>query len=207
MLTFLFRGEGMRKRGIVYGVGINDGSRPSTEGKKKLKVYNTWQGMLERCFSATYQSKYPTYIGCKLSENFKHYSYFYDWYNQQTGCNTDGWELDKDILSLDCKLYSEDTCVIVPKEINSLFTKRENGRGDYPIGVSLKAETGRYSATCSKGKGNLEYLGYYDDPHSAFLAYKKFKESYIKQIAEKWFGKVSDKVYWALMKYEVKLTD
>ena len=50
-----------------------------------------------------------------------------------------GWELDKDILVKGNKIYSPDTCCFVPKEVNTVFTKRQSKRGDYPIGVIKKA--------------------------------------------------------------------
>ena len=43
--------------------------------------------------------------------------------------------LDKDILIKGNKIYSQDTCIFVPKAINSLFTNRKRFRGEYPIGV------------------------------------------------------------------------
>jgi hypothetical protein len=43
----------------------------------------------------------------------------------------------------------------------------------------------------------------------AFCAYKNAKEQYIKELAEKYFqeGKITEKVYNALMMYEVEITD
>jgi hypothetical protein len=43
--------------------------------------------------------------------------------------------LDKDILYKGNKIYSPDTCVFVPQEINALFVKNDANRGDLPIGV------------------------------------------------------------------------
>jgi hypothetical protein len=54
-----------------------------------------------------------------------------------------------------------------------------------------------------------KYLGYYATPLEAFNAYKTAKEEYIKELAEKYFqeGKITERVYNALMKYEVEITD
>ena len=40
-----------------------------------------------------------------------------------------------------------------------------------------------------------------------FNAYKQAKESFIKEQAEKWKGKIDNTAYKALMDYEVDITD
>ena len=53
------------------------------------------------------------------------------------------------------------------------------------------------------------YIGYFSAPEEAFEAYKRAKEEYIKEVAEKYYkeGAISEKVYNALMNYEVEITD
>ena len=59
----------------------------------------------------------------------------------------------------------------------------------------------------SKNKGNPEYLGYFNTELEAFNAYKTAKEIYIKELANKWEGKIDDRAYEALMNYTVEITD
>ena len=111
---------------LVYGVGINDKTRTAFVDGKNVKEYVLWKDMLKRCFSEKYQTRRPTYIGCSVSDNFLNYSYFYDWCQEQIGFgNIDekgcSWHLDKDLLFVGNKVYSENTCVFVPHEINSFF--------------------------------------------------------------------------------------
>ena len=40
-----------------------------------------------------------------------------------------------------------------------------------------------------------------------FNAYKTAKEIYIKELANKWKGKIDDRAYEALMNYAVEITD
>ena len=70
---------------LVYGVGFNDKTRPVFVDGKSVKEYKSWQNMLKRCFSEKYQTLYPTYKGCNVSDNFLNYSYFYDWCQGQIG--------------------------------------------------------------------------------------------------------------------------
>ena len=57
--------------------------------------------------------------------------------------------------------------------------------------------------------GKQEYIGIYNTAEDAFAAYKQAKETYIKEVAKKYYteGKITKQVYDALMKYEVEITD
>ena len=148
---------------LVYGVGFNDKTRPVFVGGKKVKEYALWQRMLERCFSEKYQTRRPTYKGCNVSDNFLNYSFFYDWCQEQIGFGKvdekgRSWCLDKDLLFVGNKTYSETACVFVPNEINSFFNECGNARGEYPLGVSFNKASGKFTAYCAVN-GKLQYLG------------------------------------------------
>ena len=74
------------------------------------------------------------------------------------------------------------------------------------LGVSKCKTTGNYLSH-TKHKGKSVYLGYYSTENEAFQAYKQAKESYIKEVAERWKGKIDDNVYQALLAYQVETTD
>ena len=131
----------------VYGVGVV-GVNPISTNNKPHQEYVFWNSMLQRGYDLSYKLKRPTYIGCTSSNNFKYYPYFKDWCNKQVGFGNKGWCLDKDILVKGNKLYSEDTCCFVPREINSLFALSGNARGLNPIGVQFNLEEGNYSGRC-----------------------------------------------------------
>lgn len=56
-------------------------------------------------------------------------------------------------------------------------------------------------------QGKHKLLGYFQDEMSAFLAYKKAKETYIKELANKWKDHIDIRVYNVLMNYQVEITD
>ena len=119
--------------------------------------------------------------------------------------------LDKDILVKGNKVYSPETCIFVPKTINSLFTKRQNDRGESVIGTSL-TQNGKYRAYCSlinpkTGKSKYEHLGCYETQEKAFEVYKYYKERNIKEVADYYKDKIPQKLYDALYNYEVEITD
>ena len=190
-----------QQKGLIEGVGINDGTYPTM----KVKEYQLWRGMMCRCFNERELLKYHRYKGCTVSDNFKHYTYFYEWCNRQIGFGFDGWHLDKDILIKGNKIYSEDNCVFVPSEVNMLFTKSNSTRGLYPIGVSMNYK--KLRARCSVDGVYILIGSSYNTPNDAFYAYKEFKENYIKTVADRYKSVIDQRVYEALYKYQVDITD
>ena len=191
----------------VYGVGIIGTKYPVSEDGRDKKDYGLWKGMLKRCYSDRCQKKHPTYIGCEVSDNFKSYEYFYEWCHKQIGFGVEGFELDKDLLIKGNKVYSEFACVFIPKDVNSLLTKSTASRGEYLIGVSWNKRNKAFVATVSRSKGKPEHLGYFNTEMEAFNAYKKAKESFIKELANKWKDQIDPRAYNALINYRVEITD
>ena len=191
----------------VFGVGIFGTKYPSTINGRNIKEYVLWQRMLERCYSDGFKKKNPTYIDCEVSENFKSYEYFYEWCYKQIGFGVGGFELDKDLLLKGNKVYSENTCIFIPAEINLLLIKRDASRGEHLIGVSWCKRDKAFVAQVSRNKGKPERLGYFKTEIEAFNAYKKAKEVFVKEVAEKWKSQIDERAYEALMKYTVEITD
>ena len=191
----------------VYGIGILGTKYPISEGGQDTKEYTLWKNMLMRCYSNTYKKKYPTYESCEVSNKFKSYEYFYEWCNKQIGFSNQDWHLDKDLLTKGNKVYSENSCVFIPNEINSLLTKSTASRGEHLIGVCWHKKDKSFVAQVNKSKGGREWLGSFKTELEAFNAYKIAKEAFIKEQAEIYKGRVDQRVYEALMKYTVEITD
>ena len=191
----------------VYGIGISGTKYPIRVNGVLTKEYKLWQSMLERCYSTTLKKQRPTYKGCKVSNKFKSYEYFYEWCNKQVGFGNKGFDLDKDLLIKGNKVYSETTCVFIPREINQVLVKRTALRGEHLIGVYWDKTNKAFRARVNKNKGRQEYLGLFKTEIEAFNAYKEAKEAFVKEQANKWKGKIDERAYSALMSYEVEITD
>ena len=191
----------------VYGVGILGTKYSSKVNGVQTKEYTLWRDMLKRCYSDVYKKKHPTYVDCKCSENFKSYEYFYEWCRKQVGFANEGWQLDKDLLGKGNKVYNENTCVFIPKEINQVLVKRENMRGKYPIGVYWSHKNKAFMVRVNMNKGKYEYLGCFNTEIEAFNAYKKAKECFIKEQANKFKSQIDPRAYEALMNYKVEIDD
>jgi hypothetical protein len=195
-----------RKRSLVHGVGINDWDGKVNVDGKLIWEYVLWQDMLKRCLSEKFKQKYPTYQGVTCSKEWLSMVTFIEDVSKMKGYGFDGWHLDKDILQKGNKLYSKDTCCFVPQEVNSLLIKRDNYRGEYPVGVCFDKTRGKFGAQLAVN-GKQKHLGYFTAPEEAFQTYKLAKEVQIKVVAHKWKHLLDDRVSQALMAYEVNIDD
>jgi hypothetical protein len=85
--------------------------------------------------------------------------------------------------------------------------KSTASRGEHLIGVSWHKTRKAFVAKVNKSKGKREYLGSFNTELEAFKAYKKAKESFVKEQANKWKGKIDERAYNALMNYTVNIND
>lgn len=196
----------------VYTIGyLGEGDYKASENRKLTRVYSTWHRMLQRCYNEEYQKRQPAYIGCEVCEKWHNFQNFAEWDEENYyEIEDEIMELDKDILVKHNKIYSPETCIYVPKIINTLFTKKDRSRGESVIGTSLK--DGKYQVRCNvinlkTRKVKREYLGRYNTEQEAFEVYKQFKENYIKEIANYFKKQIPQKLYQAMYNYEVEIDD
>lgn len=178
------------------------------------KIYCTWKDMLKRVNTINRTNRNKTYKDVDVCLDWYNYNNFKKWMQEQTNYlfwkNGYHWQIDKDILKKNNKIYSPENCCLVPHYINYLFIKKEGSRGDYPIGVHYDIQKGKLMAQCKNPLLNKTInLGRYDDVNEAFVTYKKYKESIIKEIAIRDYnnGYITKQCYEAMMKYEVEITD
>ena len=203
-----YKGLKARMKPTVYGVGClgsNLELKTSYNGKK-CPIYNRWFSMLERCYSKKVHERFPTYVGCYTSDDFKDYSKWRKWYDNYQ-YKHDGWQLDKDLLVKGNKIYSSETCVFLPREINQILVKRTVSRGKYLIGVCWSKTNRAFMAQVNKNKGKSEHLGFFNTEIEAFNAYKVAKESFVKEQADKYKDMLDPRAYSALQNYVVNIDD
>ena len=150
----------------------------------------------------------PTYQGCYVCSEWLVFSNFEKWFKENY---KDGYELDKDLLSgKENKVYSPETCCFLPPRINKLLLTNK-GRRRNIIGSCKKGDKWEsfFSALNKDGKKTRVHIGYFDSPQESFAAYKQEKEAYIKQLAQEYYdnNEITERVYKALMNYEVEITD
>lgn len=201
----------------IYGVGIL-GNKYNTmlPNGRRTKEYETWRNIIWRSFDKKYKEWKPTYQDVTCCEEWLLFENFYEWLHSQE--NFDKWMLlrnkgaiDKDILIKGNKLYSPETCCLVSQKVNSLFIKDNACRGDLPIGVRYAYGCkNKYLSQCHDFyTGKTKHIGTFDTIEEAFYAYKNYKESCIKQVAQEEYakGNITKQCYDAMMNYKVEITD
>lgn len=171
-------------------------------------IYKIWCGILERCYDESKRWKHITYKDCTICEEWHNFQNFAKWYEENYyECNGEEMALDKDILIKGNKIYSPQTCIFVPKRINTLFTKRQNDRGELPIGLHIN-NNNKIVARCNT-LNERKYLGSFslNEPFKAFTCYKNFKEKYIKEVADEYKDYIPTELYEAMYRYEVEIDD
>lgn len=175
-------------------------------GRNAIREYRLWNAMITRCYNENLRFKHESYKDCHVSEEWRYLSNFKEWCNNQIGFDQEGFHLDKDILVKGNKVYSPETCCIVPPELNCALAGNKSVRGALPQGVIYNSTKTRYRARIQRSN-KWESLGAYDTPEEAFDAYKPVKEAHIKSLAEKWKDKIDPRVYEALMNWTIEITD
>ena len=197
----------------VCNVGfLGEGEYKKTINRKTTNVYNHWLGMIQRCY-ANNEEKNPTYENCEVCKEWHNFQNFAKWY-EGNYYEIEGEEmhLDKDILIKGNKIYSPQTCIFIPKRINSLFTTSSSKKNDYPVGVYYHKNMDKLIVHCGitiNNRKELKHLGYFsiNEPFKAFNCYKIFKENYIKQVADEYKDLIPIELYEAMYRWEVEIND
>lgn len=196
--------DGLKK--LYYGIGYYG---KELEDVKLIDIpgYRTWRVMLQRCYDERLHNLEPRYKDCAICDEWHSLFNFNKWYlkNYYT-IDDERMELDKDILFKGNKIYSPDTCVFTPKRINILFINANRTRGAFPVGVYFDKQKKKYIAQISCGNKTTK-VARCDTPIEAFYMYKFYKERHIKNVAEEYKEKIPDKLYRAMLNWEVEITD
>lgn len=170
---------------LVMGVGVND-----LKGESQTVEYKRWLAMLGRCYGK-YQAQI-SYHDCTVCDEWHTYSHFKQWLSSFGDIT--GMEIDKDILS--GVLYSPETCLVVPRWLNS-FLIGENRKSQLPKGVtdvSYKNKTNPYKVSIGKS-----HYGYFSNIYEAHLAWKKAKLTFVEDNRNK-LDEIDKRIYPALLK-------
>lgn len=190
----------------VAGVGyFGVGPYIAKVGEKHTLEYEDWNSMLKRCYKSEEAKK--AYKDKFVKDEWHCFQVFAEWATKQPNFGKEGWDLEKDLLVKNNKMYGPDTCVYLPREINS-FIKRKNFNG-LPLGVDIayNYDGTPYYRTQAREDGKNVNLGRFYNVEDAFLAYKTHKEQLAKKLADKWKDEIPEVAYKALYSYTVEITD
>lgn len=203
---------------VVYGEHGYLGQGPyasehrDDNGKRILhNEYKIWSGMHKR--AGNFDGKHPSYVNVTVCEEWWNFQNFAKWYNENVYIIKDDFLcIDKDILNPENRIYSPQTCCLVPNSINEVFKDFRNYKhDDLPIGVTRRTDSKsiRYRArtTSVNEFGDVVYVNKtFDNIFDAFMFYKENKEKYIKYLAEKYKNVLPVEVYLKLIDFKVTTT-
>lgn len=179
----------------VCGVGYLGVGKYKTQKDKVLcKAYKIWRAMLKRCYTKL-STKNINYKDCVVCDEWHNFQKFAEWYYNQMGWDC-SYHLDKDLFSMGYKIYSPETCCLIPAEINSSIisiTNKESVLGYYKRSNEL------YEVRCRNVEGSYKSFSNKED---ALEYYRQLKFQRIQWIAKKWEGKVDGRVFDKLINWE-----
>ena len=188
----------------IYNFGyIGEGKFTSYHKNIYYKIYKRWSDMIRRCYDplANHYNRYGG-RGITVCEEWRNLQNYGIW--EEENCIDSTYVLDKDILIKHNKVYSPQTCCFIPEPINMIFCNINDKKRNLPTGVSKKGKS--YIAQIMINKEKV-HLGSFDSILDAFNAYRVAKEMQIRNAAEEYKEKISNKVYHALLNYKVEIDD
>lgn len=187
---------------MIYGVGYMGNASTCDENGKKLRSWNIWHDILGRCYLPTHK-RYKDYgaKGITICEEWKCFEIFKQWYDfNYYELEGEAVDLDKDILSKGTKIYSPQTCIFVPRKINSLFRSKPKNDG-LPKGIYKDYKKYRVKI---KINGKSKELGGYNTLQEAQKVYLEAKQKLFIDLVEQYKNEIPDYIYNILINTKIK---
>jgi len=193
-----------------FGVGpYKSKLGPTTQGFANTKEYMAWINMLSRCYYDKYIQRNTgnkVYEDAEVCDEWLNFQNFARWFTEkyldiQLKEPTIKVALDKDILSEGSKLYSPETCAIIPVEINGALTGCSgvlSGKGKITCRLT---KNGKYSITLTNRDGTTRGVQGLNSVEDCLSVYMEHKRIVLRELAEKYKHILEHKVYEKLAKF------
>lgn len=130
----------------------------------KLTSYGKkWQSMITRCYREKHAPSYRDKYVCDSWHNFQNFAAWYE----SLEFKQDSWHLDKDILMAGNKVYSPETCVLIPERLNTVIVRSAI---EDKVGV-YKTRNGKYRANPNDCTFRVRET--WEEARADYLSYKK----------------------------------
>ena len=161
----------------VFGVGyFGIGDYKAQIYGKATPEYTTWVGILERCYNDKRREKNLNYKNVTVCEEWLNFQNFAKWYrNNHPGIEVIKFQLDKDLLQqgVENKIYSPETCILLPHNINAFLANKHSDNTSGYIGVSYDKVAKKWRTHIRVFlEGEKKYLGYFSTPEEASIVYQ-----------------------------------
>ena len=194
----------------VLNVGIIGVGKYSQATHKK--IYAVWEHILNRCYGQKDREKQRPYVNCEMCDEWKNFQNFAFWYeNNYFEIPGEKMCVAKDLLKRGNKIYSPETCCILPNCINvAMVTKHNNKRQNECLsdGVYLYYLKGdknkKYYAANNYSIDGKKKTKLFHTESEAYDYFVNGKERRIKEFAELYKRYLPHNTYNALYKYSAR---
>lgn len=176
---------------VSAGIGyLGFGEFNSTKNKG---AYRNWIQMIERCYVE--HEKFTNYYDKSVTDTWHNFQNFAPWAESQVGFGLKGWQLDKDILIPNNKVYGPDACCYVPARVNSLIIRSDvEGKATDRFGTIYFTVRDAQGKKLNKG---------FKDRDLGKQWYKEIKEKIVKEVADLYKNELDSRVHAALYSWQV----
>ncbi|MGC3004661.1 hypothetical protein ACPF8X_41370 [Streptomyces sp. G35A] len=182
------RNTGQFKKGLLYGVGIDDTDYPKERrvysgNKSKVvwycPVFSRWRNMLKRCYTNSDRA----YKGVTVCPEWLFFSNYKAWYDSQIKPEAP-FDVDKDLLQGRVRVYSPETCILLPRRINSFLSVPNKGLP----GAYYERDRDKFQAYCRSLDGKREHLGRFTSEMDAHRAWQGHKILQVEALCDELYG-------------------
>ena len=158
-------------------------------------IKNRWNLLLNRVNNGVGNS----YRDTKICEEWLDFNNFKSWFIENSYAGKQfKLEIDKDLFGNGDKLYSPETCCLLPKSLNILLSSCTS-RNEFLPGVSL-TKSGKYQVSSTRNCTVIKKV--FDTQEEAFEEFKRFKKESILIAAEAYKFLLPDRIYKALIEFD-----
>lgn len=156
-------------------------------GLTKEYYWSACNNMTSRCYNEHFHEIRPEYIGCQMCPEWRESrENIVQWiYENMYVIPGETMSIDKDLKIPGNKIYSPETCIILPVPINTFFTPERNKKErDLPPGVYQQKASDRFFTLWRKEDGSKEYHAYVaaEEAREAYLSHKEEQRDQMLEI-------------------------
>ena len=118
--------------------------------------YVMWEAMIKRCYNPN-QTNVKAYAECKVCDEWLSYANFKIWYDENYYKCEETLSIDKDIVKPNNKIYSPNTCILIPIKLNML----------------MRASILKAKGVTKSSNSNYPYRVVYEDNYKLFATYEE----------------------------------
>ncbi len=154
--------------------------------------------MLKRC----YTSSDKAYQDISVCDEWLTFSNYKRWYDAQPKPKRP-FDVDKDMLQGLSRVYSPETCLILPKRINNFLAVANKGMP----GTYYEKDRDKFQSYCQSIDGTRKHLGRFESEIAAHRAWQSHKAEQIEKLADEYKEVIGldKRVITCLMKIKSKL--